>query len=221
MTMDEAGRRIVVFGAGGHAKSVVSVLHEAGTWRVAAMLEEGAHAGAKTVLGHEVVGDASRLAALRRSGIDKGFVAIGDNRARGRIARVLEDAGFELVRVIHPSAVRLQDAAIGPGSFVHALSLIGAECRIGRNGIVQPFCCVGHEGRIGDCVQFCPSVTVGGAVTIGDYGFFGPGAVIWPRVTIGRNVSVTANSVVTEDVGDDVVVAGNPARPVKRKDPIA
>ena len=130
--MDNGDNRIVLFGAGGHAKSVIAVLHAQGKWRVAALLEDAADEPAKAVLGHAVLGDRSRLAELRQAGVDKGFVAIGDNRARCELARVLLETGFSLISVIHPAAVCLLDASIGAGSFVHALAVIGPECRIGR-----------------------------------------------------------------------------------------
>ena len=38
---------------------------------------------------------------------------------------------------------------------------------------------------------------------------------VLPGVTIGRRVVVAAGSVVTRDVPDDVLVAGNPARVVR------
>jgi len=44
----------------------------------------------------------------------------------------------------------------------------------------------------------------------------GSNAVILPGVTIGRRAMVGAGAVVTRDVPDDAVVAGNPARPVRR-----
>ena len=217
--MDNGDNRIVLFGAGGHAKSVIAVLHAQGKWRVAALLEDAADEPAKAVLGHAVLGDRSRLAELRQAGVDKGFVAIGDNRARCELAGVLLETGFSLISVIHPAAVCLLDASIGAGSFVHALAVIGPECRIGRNAIVQPFTSVGHESRIGDGVHLSPGVHVGGQVRIGDHCFFGPGAVLFPGIAIGRNVVVGANSVVNKDVDDNAVVAGAPARFIRRNDP--
>lgn len=50
-----------------------------------------------------------------------------------------------------------------------------------------------------------------GKVTIGNRVFIGASAIILPGVTIGSNVIVGAGSVVTRDIPDDVVVAGNPA----------
>ncbi len=53
-------------------------------------------------------------------------------------------------------------------------------------------------------------------VTIGDDVWVGGRAVINPGVTIGDRVVVGSGSVVTKDVPSDVVVAGNPARIIKK-----
>ena len=52
-------------------------------------------------------------------------------------------------------------------------------------------------------------------VTIGDDAWIGGGAIICPGVTLGNNVIVGAGSVVTKSFGDNVVIAGNPARIIK------
>ena len=46
--------------------------------------------------------------------------------------------------------------------------------------------------------------------------WIGAGATILPGVTVGENAVVGAGSVVTKDVEDNTVVAGNPARLIKR-----
>lgn len=55
-------------------------------------------------------------------------------------------------------------------------------------------------------------------VSIGDDVWIGGGAIILPGVTIGNNVVVGAGSVVTRDIPDNVVVAGNPAKIIKHLD---
>jgi len=52
-------------------------------------------------------------------------------------------------------------------------------------------------------------------VRIGDGTWVGARAMVLPGVTIGRRVLVAAGAVVTRDVPDDVLVAGNPARVVR------
>jgi acetyltransferase-like isoleucine patch superfamily enzyme len=53
-------------------------------------------------------------------------------------------------------------------------------------------------------------------VVIGNGTWVGARAMILPGVTIGERVVVAAGSVVTRDVPDEVLVAGNPARVVRR-----
>jgi serine O-acetyltransferase len=51
-----------------------------------------------------------------------------------------------------------------------------------------------------------------GSPVLGDDVFVGPGAAIYGPVELGDRVQVGANAVVTSSFGDDVVVAGVPAR---------
>lgn len=53
-------------------------------------------------------------------------------------------------------------------------------------------------------------------ITIGDDVWVGGAAVICPGVTIGNNAVVGAGSVVTKDVEPYTVVAGNPAKLIRR-----
>lgn len=57
---------------------------------------------------------------------------------------------------------------------------------------------------------------LGKEVVIGDDVWIGGNVTICPGVKIGSRVVIGAGSVVTKDVESDVVVAGNPARVIKR-----
>ena len=53
-------------------------------------------------------------------------------------------------------------------------------------------------------------------IKIGDDCWLGGGVIVCPGVTIGNRCIIAAGSVVTEDIPDDSLAAGNPAK-VKRK----
>lgn len=80
---------------------------------------------------------------------------------------------------------------------------------------------------IGDDVTFGPNVyllahdastkaflgyTKVGKISIGNNTFIGADATVMPGVKIGSNCIIGANSVVTKDVPDNTVYAGNPAK---------
>ncbi len=67
--------------------------------------------------------------------------------------------------------------------------------------------------------RFSPGKYYGGLepIVIQDDVWIGERAIILPGVTIGRGAIVGAGAVVTNDVPDYAVVAGNPAKVVRRR----
>jgi len=65
-----------------------------------------------------------------------------------------------------------------------------------------------HLGRRDDNLEYVRR----SFVRIGAHAFIGMNSIILPGVTVGDGAIVGAGSVVTKDVPDDVVVAGNPAK---------
>jgi maltose O-acetyltransferase len=60
--------------------------------------------------------------------------------------------------------------------------------------------------------------TVQGPIVIEDDAWLGTGCIIFPNVTIGRGAVVGAGAVVTKDVPPFTIVAGVPAKPIKKID---
>lgn len=87
---------------------------------------------------------------------------------------------------------------------------IGDDCFIGPNVSIYTACHSTDPVRRNTREEWAKPVTIGHNVWIGG------SVTILPGVTIGDNVTVGAGSVVTKDVDSDCVVAGNPARVIRR-----
>lgn len=99
-------------------------------------------------------------------------------------------------------------ADIAPGFSIshHGVLIIRAANKIGKNCWVRPGTCIGKKSVEDES---------DGAV-IGDNVQIGFGVCIFGNVHIGDNVSIGGNSVVVKDVPSNCVVAGVPAKIIKR-----
>lgn len=212
--MNRDGNQIFIYGAGGHAKSVISIVRAESRWSIQGVYVDGEFRNHETsILGCQIF---NREFQLEQSGIERGFVAIGDNYARRQITDRLGAIGINLVSTIHPSAIVMSNSRVGAGTMVHAQSVLGADCRVGNSVIISALVSVGHDSDICDYVHLTPGVRIGGGVAIGESSFLGMGSVVLPGIKIGKNTQVGANSVVHKDLGDNLVVVGNPARVVRK-----
>ena len=75
-----------------------------------------------------------------------------------------------------------------------------------------------HDGGTLLFRNIIPDLEITKPITIKDNVYIGVNVTIMPGVTIGNNVVIGAGSVVTRDIPDNTVAAGNPARVIKEID---
>ena len=208
-----ATKKIVVFGASGHAKVVIDMLERTAGVKVVFAVDDAPGVEGSTLYGYPVIGGRDALLAQRKLAT-AGIVTIGDNAARSEVAGWLIAQGFKLASAIHPAATLAHSVAVGAGSVIMGGCVINSDTAIGANVIVNTGATVDHDCRIGDGAHIAPGCHLCGNVEVGAGAFLGAGTIVIPGMRIGAHALIGAGSTVTSDVADGARVAGSPARPL-------
>ena len=173
---------------------------------------------------------------------DKGMAYISDETVfeQQKPARILtqklntvDRSDFETIKALVKELLGKSDNAfINPPFYCD----YGFRIEVGKNFFANYNCTILDVGKviIGENCQLAPNVSIytaghplhpdsrnsayeyGIDVTIGDNCWIGGNSVICPGVHIGNNVVIGAGSVVTKDIPDWSVAAGNPCRVIRK-----
>jgi len=198
--------RLIVLGAGGHAKVVVSTVIEAGI-EIEGIYDDDPGKWGKSVLGIPIKGPFSMIDESEWS---NAVIAIGDNRTRRAIAEKF--VNLQWASIVHPNAYVHSSVHLGGGTVVFAKAVIQPDSVVGEHCIVNTGATIDHDCRIGNYVHVAPGVNLAGEVTLGDGVFCGIGTKAIGGISIGNWTVVGAGSAVVRDLPEYSLAFGVPAR---------
>ena len=208
---------VIIVGAGGHGQVVADILlrmADAGAnIRLVGYLDDDSHLHGHRILNVPVLGFIRDIENVLHDAI---IVAIGDNAVRRQVSARLCNAGEHFINAIHPSAIIAPDVHIGRGVMICANAVVNTGTEIGDNVILNTGCTVDHHNSIGGYAHIAPGVHLAGNVTVDVGSLVGIGSAIIPGKRVGEWSVVAAGAVVTRDVPDLTMVAGVPARFIRR-----
>lgn len=210
--MNNGRRQVIVVGAGGHARVLVSLLGQLPDVDIVGVLDRTPATMGEVIGCSKVVATFNDLPTLYHRGVTWAALAVGDNGERGKLFACLKADGFSIITARHPSAVVEPDVTIGEGSVICCGAILCAGAVLGAGVIINSGAIVDHEGQIGDFAHIGPGSCVAGRATIGERTFIGTGSRVIDKIRIGANCVIGAGSVVINDIQDNAVAYGIPAK---------
>jgi len=212
---------IVIIGSGAQAKYIVDIVSYYSHIDIIAMvmIEKNIDSHFEQDLQNiKIIQDIKNLKKLSLENYFKAIVAVPDNGQKESLLKQLEKLNIDLANVVHPKAVIARTVKIGKNVLINAGAVIQPYVCIGKGVMVHANVVIEHNCKIGDYVNLGPGVKLAGWVRIKNGAYIYTGASIKPGITIGERSIVGAGAVVIRNVPDNVTVAGNPAKIIKKED---
>ena len=173
---------------------------------------------------HVVFGDWGELQPILEANADKITDCVVENDRRNSGVPLLDMKGIKAR--IEPGAIIREKVEIGEGAVIMMGAVINIGAVIGKGTMIDMGTILGGRATVGDHCHIGAGAVLAGViepasatpVIVEDNVLIGANAVVIEGVHIGKNAVVAAGAVVIEDVPENAVVAGSPARVIKMKD---
>lgn len=200
--------RVIILGAGGHAKVIIDILQLQGT-QVVGLLDDDERLWGTQVLGLPVMGGINQLSEFESMPL---ICAIGANAIRKAVVDKLAVPAERWVNAIHPSAIVARSAHLGHGVVVAAQAVINPDCSVSRHVIINTGATVDHDCTIDDFSHIAPGAHLAGGCRVGQGALVGIGAQMNIGTSVGAWATIGAGATVIHDVPAAKVAKGTPAR---------
>lgn len=112
---------------------------------------------------------------------------------------------------IHPTAYIAPDVIIEPGSVIMPYVMISSKAKIGLNTLIMTGATIGHNTNIGIFNHIASQAVIGAFINTEIGTHIGLNCSIREYITIGKYSTIGMGAVLTKNVGDKEIWAGNPA----------
>ncbi|MEG1931463.1 MAG: NeuD/PglB/VioB family sugar acetyltransferase [Anaerovorax sp.] len=159
-----------------------------------------------------------QICALYSSAQIEFIIAVGEPFLREKLYHKVKSFGYSLTTLVHPSAILTNSTILKEGVIVNAFSFVSCDVFLDCNALIQNHVSIGHDTKIGSHCVISAGDMIGGHSYVGSRTYISMGISIKDRISIGSDSILGLGSVVTQNIPDNVIAMGNPARGLKHND---
>jgi len=215
-------KKLILFPFGGNAREALMAILDINKtkkeWEVLGFVDDDPETWDKDIYGYKVLGDRE---VLKKESDVQVLAVPGNPRNYSKRAEIIDGLGVDESRfatVIHPTVVVAPDSKIGFNTLILPNVVVGATTSIGNHCIFLPNTTIAHDVIINDYCCIGSNVVVSGYVVVKESCYVASSTSIRNNILIEEKTLVGLGSNIIANIEKEVIVAGNPAR-IIRKEP--
>ena len=212
-------KSIVIVGAGGFGREVLEIFNDLNKqkkkWNILGFIDNNKAIHGKTINKYRVLGGLDWFENHRDVGC---ICAIGEPKTKKKVVEMLKKMDVKFYNAIHPSVIMSEFIEFGEGIIICAGTILTVNIKIGNHVIINLNCTIGHDAVIEDYCSLMPTVKINGNNHLYEGVYIGTGAAFIHQVSVGAWSTIGAGAVVINDIPENVVAVGTPAKVIKYKE---
>jgi sugar O-acyltransferase (sialic acid O-acetyltransferase NeuD family) len=202
--------RLILIGAGGHARACIEVIEKHGLYEIAGLIGMPEEINTQH-FGYPVIATDRDLPELAKA-YQYAILSVGQIRSPNIRIRLYQQAsalGFQLPYIVAPTAHISNHATIGAGTVIMHGAIVNAGAIVGNNCIINTGALIEHDTTVEDHCHISTGAILNGNVTVGSGSFIGSGSIIKEGVLIGKGCLVGLGLTVRHNLSDQAHFIGH------------
>lgn len=209
-------KNLIIIGAGGYGREIFDFAHDSkgyGTeFVIKGFIDENPKA-LDSYRGYPPI--LKKVSEYEPEENDVFICAIGSVKPKKKCCEIILNKGGQFISLISNRAyVSSYNTKIGKGCIICPDSRVHCDVTIGDFVTLQPNAVLGHDVKVGNWCHINDYADCGGATHIGDEVTIHTHSFILPGFKVEKGATIGAGSIVVRNVKEEVVMFGNPARPL-------
>ena len=198
-------KKIIIFGAGGHANSCIDVILEEKKFKINFIVDDNKVKIKKFNFNVKSL----KFFQKNYKKNDNLFLGVGlikNAVKRWKLIKKLQKYNLNFVKIISPHSHVSKHSKILEGTVVMHNSVINSNTLVKEFSIINTSSIIEHDVLIGKNCHISTGAIVNGGTKIGDHTFIGSGTIVHNGIEIGSNCIIGAGKIIKRNLPSNCVV---------------
>lgn len=214
-------KKIIILGTGGTSVDILDIINDINEkteerFECVGFLDDDKEKIGKSINGIKIIGSLKKAKEYKNAFFVNGIGNPSNFLRKEEIIRKTFIPINKFLTIIHPSASVSKTSKVGKGSVIFQNVTINSNVKIGNHVVILSNSAICHDSIIGDYGCVASSVSISGNVKIGKSCYMGSNSSIKEGIKIGHYSLIGIGSVVLENISNNVIFAGNPAKLLRK-----